>query len=67
MRALVAAAGLGIDAVAGSVHYPRSPLLARLLAPLDPRLGRLTTIGAAFIALRAGKGGPSRRPAELSS
>ena len=62
LRALVEAAGLRVDVVAGAVYYPRSLLLARLLAPLDPWLGGLTTVGAAFVALRAGKGDiPQRR------
>jgi SAM-dependent methyltransferase len=63
LRALVEAAGLNVEAVAGAVFYPRSALLARLLAPLDARLGRGTTLGAAFVALRAGKPDISpRRP-----
>ena len=53
LRALVERAGLRVDCVTGAVYYPRSALLARVMAPLDSRLGALTTFGAAFIALRA--------------
>ena len=53
LRALVQQAGLSVTAVRGAVYYPPTDLLARLLAPLDPWLGRVTSIGAAFIALGA--------------
>jgi ubiquinone/menaquinone biosynthesis C-methylase UbiE len=53
LRALVEQAGLSVLALRGAVFYPPSNLLARAMAPLDPWLGRLTTFGAAFIALRA--------------
>lgn len=49
------AAGLSVETVRGAVFYPRLAAAARLLAPFDPQLGRLTTLGAAFIALRANK------------
>ena len=55
LRALVQQAGLSVTAVRGAVYYPPTDLLARLLAPLDPWLGRVTSIGAAFIALGAVK------------
>jgi hypothetical protein len=48
-------AGLGVSRVRGAVFYPRWCLAARLLSPADPALGRLTTIGAAFIAVAARK------------
>jgi ubiquinone/menaquinone biosynthesis C-methylase UbiE len=55
LRALVQQAGLTVTAVRGAVYYPPSDRLARLLAPVDPSLGRMTSIGAAFIALGAVK------------
>lgn len=55
LRALVEAAGCSVDAVRGAVFYPPVATLARLLAPRDGRLGRRTTLGAAFIALGARK------------
>jgi SAM-dependent methyltransferase len=53
LRALAAEAGLATEALRGAVYYPRSALAARLLAPCDRALGRLTTFGAAFLALSA--------------
>lgn len=53
--ALMKAAGLRIGHVAGAVYYPRCRSLARLIAPIDPFLGRLTTFGAAFVAIEATK------------
>lgn len=54
---LARSAGLQPIAVKGAVYYPRSTWAARLLAPLDDRLGDLTTIGAAFLVLEASKPG----------
>lgn len=54
---LARGAGLDVAAVRGAVFYPRLAAAARLLAPMDAALGRLTTLGAAFIALSAGKPG----------
>lgn len=51
LRALAEQAGIEVTAVRGAVYYPPIGLLAALLAPIDARLRRLTTIGAAFIAL----------------
>lgn len=53
LRALAGQAGLFITAIRGAVFYPPVGILARILAPLDSWLGRLTTVGAAFIALSA--------------
>ncbi len=53
LRALVEQAGLSVTTICGAVFYPPIGRLARTLAPFDPWLGRLTTIGAAFIALCA--------------
>jgi SAM-dependent methyltransferase len=49
--ALVERAGLRVEAVRGAVFYPPLGVLARALAPVDWRLGRVTTVGAAFVAL----------------
>jgi ubiquinone/menaquinone biosynthesis C-methylase UbiE len=55
LRALLAAVGLCPDEVRGAVYYPRSLPIARCMAPLDLWLSGLTTVGAAFVALRATK------------
>jgi ubiquinone biosynthesis O-methyltransferase len=57
LRALAAQAGLSVESVRGAIYYPRSPFAARLLSRCDPILGRLTTFGAAFVALSAVKRG----------
>lgn len=51
LRALLEEAGLSVKDLRGAVFYPPIGLCARHLAPLDPWMGRHTTIGAAFIAL----------------
>ena len=53
LRALAEQAGLSVTAIRGAVYYPPVGLLARTLAPIDSWLGRVTTFGAAFIALSA--------------
>lgn len=55
LRQLLSAAGLDVTAVRGAVYYPPSGVMAQILAPIDPWLGRHTTVGAAFIALSARK------------
>lgn len=55
LRRLALGAGLDVETVRGAVYYPRLSLAARLMAPFDARLGRFTTVGAAFIALAATK------------
>jgi ubiquinone/menaquinone biosynthesis C-methylase UbiE len=55
LRKAVQAAGFRVERVAGAVYYPRCRLLARLIAPVDLVLGRFTTFGAAFLAIRAKK------------
>jgi SAM-dependent methyltransferase len=55
LRALAESAELQVDAICGAVYYPRSGLVARMMAPADPLLGQLTTVGAAFVAVRARK------------
>lgn len=55
LRALAGQAGLTVEAVRGSVFYPPVALAARAMAPLDRRLGRRRTVGAAFVAVAASK------------
>ncbi|HEV2229034.1 MAG TPA: class I SAM-dependent methyltransferase [Steroidobacteraceae bacterium] len=53
LRTLAERAGLCVTRVRGAIFYPPVGLCARALAPLDPWLTRLTTAGAAFVALSA--------------
>jgi SAM-dependent methyltransferase len=55
LRALAEQAGLVIESLRGAIYYPRCSLFARWLALADARLGKLTTMGAAFLALSARK------------
>jgi ubiquinone biosynthesis O-methyltransferase len=55
LRNLAEQAGLMVEDVRGAVYYPRCRVAVRLLSPLDSALGRLTTIGAGFLALSAVK------------
>lgn len=55
LRALASEAGLVEANVTGAIYYPPNSLAARLLAPIDRALGRLTTFGAAFLVLSAVK------------
>jgi ubiquinone biosynthesis O-methyltransferase len=55
LRSLTENAGLAVETVRGAIYYPRWRFAARLCAGWDPVLGRLTTIGAAFITLAAVK------------
>ena len=58
LRGLVEQAGLVVTDVRGAIFYPRWALAARLLSPCDAALGRLTTIGAGFVALSAVRPAP---------
>ncbi|MCC7427397.1 MAG: methyltransferase domain-containing protein [Alphaproteobacteria bacterium] len=60
LRRAAGAAGLSVEEVRGAVFHPPSAFVARLTAGLDARLGRRTSLGAAFIALRARKPGVRR-------
>jgi ubiquinone biosynthesis O-methyltransferase len=60
LRGLTEQAGLVVKDVRGAIYYPRWSLAARLLGPCDTALGRLTTIGAGFVALSAVK--PAAEP-----
>ena len=53
LHKLAEAAGLTVTATRGAIFYPPVGWAARLMAPFDARLGRRTTIGAAFLALAA--------------
>lgn len=53
LSALAEGAGLSVGTVRGAVYYPPIAWLARRMAPFDPGIGRLTTGGAAFLALAA--------------
>lgn len=44
-----------VTATQGAIFYPPAGWLARVMAPIDPWLGRRTTIGAAFIAMAASR------------
>ena len=48
-------AKLHLAAVRGAIYYPPCNLCARLLGPIDRHLAKVTTTGAAFIALAADK------------
>jgi hypothetical protein len=55
LQQLVESSELQVEHVSGAIYYPHSGLMAKLMAPADPWLGRLTTVGAAFIAVKATK------------
>jgi ubiquinone biosynthesis O-methyltransferase len=55
LQDLAEQAGLIIETVRGAIYYPRWGPAARLMRPWDPMLGRLTTVGAGFVALSANK------------
>ncbi len=55
LRALVRGAGLRVVALRGAIFYPPVGVLAWAMRPLDPALGRITTLGAAFLGLAAEK------------
>jgi len=48
-------AGLQADKIRGAVYYPPLGILARTIAPIESRLGAVTTLGAAFLAVSASK------------
>lgn len=55
LRVLVNGAGLAVETPQGAIYYPPCGLAARLLGLVDHHIGRLTTFGAAFLALAATK------------
>lgn len=52
---LAAEAGLVAISVKGAIFYPPLGIAARLLAPLDRKMGAWTTTGAAFLVLTASR------------
>jgi hypothetical protein len=57
LERLAAQAGLVAGHVRGTVFHPPIGFAAVALAPLDPLLGRVSTLGAAFLAMEARKPG----------
>lgn len=55
LKGFAARAGMTVTEVRGAIYYPHSGLAARVLGALDPWCSRLTTFGAAFLALKAKK------------
>jgi ubiquinone/menaquinone biosynthesis C-methylase UbiE len=55
LRRLARSAGLVPGEIRGAAFYPPVGAAAAVLAPLDPALGRRTTLGAAFLAIEARK------------
>lgn len=55
LRSLANGAGLTPGPMHGAIYYPRWTWAARLLAPYDAALSRITSFGAAFQALTAVK------------
>ena len=55
LRGFATDAGLSVVGVRRAVFYPPSGAAAGLMAPIDPVLARMTTFGAAFVALKAVK------------
>lgn len=55
LRALALEAGFVVNSLRGAVYYPRCSIAAKLLGPVDSKISRLTTAGAAFLALSATK------------
>ena len=55
LMGMTEAAGLTPGSVKGAIFYPPATTPARLLAPFDPTLGEITTLGAAFVAIQATK------------
>ncbi|MBI2736272.1 MAG: class I SAM-dependent methyltransferase [Rhodospirillales bacterium] len=58
LRALPEAYGLVVHGLRGSIYYPPCGTAASLLARFDPWIARWPTLGAAFIAVSAGKPSP---------
>ena len=52
---LITQAGLVVGSIHGSIFFPPWTRLARVMARFDQRLGEVTTLGAAFLAIQATK------------
>lgn len=57
LAALVRRAGLRTGAIHGAIFFPPWAALAGPMAPFDRPLGKVTTVGAAFVAIQATKDG----------
>lgn len=57
LRGLLTSVGLRAGPVRGAVYYPPVGRVARMAAPLDPAMGRVTAFGAAFLAVAGDKPG----------
>lgn len=67
LRALVASAGLAVERTEAAIYYPPLDIAARVLARFDAWPRRLTTLGAAFIAVAGRKPDPNEpRPGGTS-
>lgn len=55
LRRLANGAGFVVEALQGAIYYPPCGIAAWLLGPVDSNIGRLTTFGAAFLALATTK------------
>jgi ubiquinone/menaquinone biosynthesis C-methylase UbiE len=55
IAALAREAGLTVQTAESAIFFPPWLSLARLIAPMDPTIGNLTGLGAAFIAVQAAK------------
>ncbi len=53
LRGLAHSAGLSVVEVHGAVHYPPCTMAAKIVSPVDLSLGRKTTFGSGFVALKA--------------
>jgi len=53
LLALATETGIADATVTGAVYYPPFGWAAKVMAPIDPWLGRWTTMGAAFLVLSA--------------
>jgi SAM-dependent methyltransferase len=60
LTALSRAAGLDVEAVGRAIYFPPVTALARVMASLDPSLGRIGAPAAAFVAVLATKAGDDR-------
>lgn len=58
-------AGLTPGPIRGSVFYPPIPQIAGIMAPFDAALGRMTTLGASFLAVACRKRASAAAPAEV--
>lgn len=62
---LAIAAGLSDVSVSGAIFYPPIGIAARLLGPIDRKMGACTSLGAAFLMLNAAKSKSAETDTEL--